>query len=766
MSSAQPKIFGYPDRWYAKPGEILSFHVSAVEIASYKSQLVRLYHGHTGAGGPGFREIDIPSSFSGEYPGHSYDSAPGSFVEIDDPASLLNDIGNHAIEAVIFPTLPQGARSGRSGAYGETRSALQSGLNVQAIAGNWSDSDLSGYALVLSEGRPEFIWSEDGLVRKLALQTPLLSHQWYHLKVKLDRRAGHVTLEQSPITSALNRYTDAASNIASEFASESASIDVASGDAPFRIGALARRDGDRWLPQWGFNGKIGAVKIAHLAKEKEAVADWHFGCSNRPDGLLLQDVVDRSPNALHGRCHNSAVRAVTGHRFTGLEDDFRTSPDAYDAIHFHDDDVGDVEWPVAFEYQVPEDLPSGVYAVRLSGNGAEYHVPFFVGAGARKNRVAVLFSTATYLAYANDRVAFEASEAEIIVGHPPIMDPLDRVLQDHPEFGKSCYGNHNDGTGVVMSSLRRPILTIQPRHRAWFQTEGVWSLPADLCIVDWLDHVGCPFDAITDEALDAGGADMLRDYDVLITGSHPEYVTRNEIAAIEAFTATGGRLMTLGGNCFYATVSFDPDGSHLLELRRTDGGTRPHQTPFGSRRHATSGEMAGLWRNKGLAPQRITGLGFSAQGFDRSTYYERLEDSFHPLAQFVFEGIDPDERLGDFGFMGGGAAGSEIDCYDPNLGSPPDTLVLATSGPFSDGYLLAAEEVYESIPGIGGTEQAYVRADIVLCPFTGGGGVFSVGSIAYTGSLSHNDYDNNIARMTANVLRRFLDPTPLDATLS
>jgi N,N-dimethylformamidase len=38
--------------------------------------------------------------------------------------------------------------------------------------------------------------------------------------------------------------------------------------------------------------------------------------------------------------------------------------------------------------------------------------------------------------------------------------------------------------------------------------------------------------------------------------------------------------------------------------------------------------------------------------------------------------------------------------------------------------------------------------------------VFSTGSIAWCGSLSHNGYANNVARITGNVLRRFLDPTP------
>ena len=44
----------------------------------------------------------------------------------------------------------------------------------------------------------------------------------------------------------------------------------------------------------------------------------------------------------------------------------------------------------------------------------------------------------------------------------------------------------------------------------------------------------------------------------------------------------------------------------------------------------------------------------------------------------------------------------------------------------------------------------------------GGGAVFSAGSIAWSGSLSHNGYDNNVSRISENVLRRFLDDTPFN----
>ena len=34
----------------------------------------------------------------------------------------------------------------------------------------------------------------------------------------------------------------------------------------------------------------------------------------------------------------------------------------------------------------------------------------------------------------------------------------------------------------------------------------------------------------------------------------------------------------------------------------------------------------------------------------------------------------------------------------------------------------------------------------------------TVGSIAWCGALSHNGYENNVSRITENVLRRFLAP--------
>jgi N,N-dimethylformamidase len=70
------------------------------------------------------------------------------------------------------------------------------------------------------------------------------------------------------------------------------------------------------------------------------------------------------------------------------------------------------------------------------------------------------------------------------------------------------------------------------------------------------------------------------------------------------------------------------------------------------------------------------------------------------------------------------------------------------------------EDVNITRPNLTGSQSELVRADLAFYETLAGGAVFSTGSIAWCGSLSHNGYANNVARITGNVLRRFLDPTP------
>jgi N,N-dimethylformamidase len=157
------------------------------------------------------------------------------------------------------------------------------------------------------------------------------------------------------------------------------------------------------------------------------------------------------------------------------------------------------------------------------------------------------------------------------------------------------------------------------------------------------------------------------------------------------------------------------------------------------------------------APQRTLGVGFTAQGFDTALPYRRQPASFDPSVSWIFAGIGDDEPIGNCPnlILGHGAAGHEIDRYDRGLGTPAHTALLATATGFSDGYQNVVEEILMADSCQGGTVNSRVRADMTYLAYPNGGAVFSVGSIAWSGSLSANGYRNTVARVTGNVLRRF-----------
>ncbi len=127
-----------------------------------------------------------------------------------------------------------------------------------------------------------------------------------------------------------------------------------------------------------------------------------------------------------------------------------------------------------------------------------------------------------------------------------------------------------------------------------------------------------------------------------------------------------------------------------------------------------------------------------------------------PEVAFVFDGVSRTERIGDFGLIAGGAAGLELDRADVELGTPLNAYCLARSEGHTDTYVLVPEEFLETSLGLGGHENAKVHADMVFFKTLNNGAVFSVGSIAWAGSLSHDSYRNNVSRITQNVLMRFL----------
>ena len=275
-------------------------------------------------------------------------------------------------------------------------------------------------------------------------------------------------------------------------------------------------------------------------------------------------------------------------------------------------------------------------------------------------------------------------------------------------------------------------------------------------LIEWLTSEGFEFDVITDWELHSEGVGALEGHAVVITGAHPEYYSAQMLDGLEAYRDAGGRLMYLGGNGFYWVTGVVTEEPLTVEIKRGFAGVTEWKSLPGESYLTSTSERGGLWRFRGRAPQRLVGIGMAAQGWGSSSPFYREPGSHDPEVDWIFAGIG-DEPIGDHGRVMGGAAGDEIDRIDYALGTPPGAVLLASSRGHDRRYQRVMEEVAYILPDKhGGDVDPDVRGDIVYFKLPGGGEVFSAGSIAFSGALLHAHGDNPVARITRNVLTRFM----------
>jgi N,N-dimethylformamidase len=689
-----PGAVGYLDGFTARPGEEITVRVSVLDGSErYRANLVRLISGETGPKGNGLKEERIALNLPDEHVGSEQRVELGSYVVVED----LPALGAVEMEILAWPTLP-----------GRAPQALMS---------------LGPVRLVLDDtGAPAIEVASEALSTK----APLRSRAWYRIAARYDPATGAARVSSTPLP---GFHADPPVSVEGRVKPGVTPL------APLLIAAVREADGST---SRHFDGKLEAPVL----RSDGSVFHWYFA-----RGIGTADIVGTRP----GRTVNAPKRAVTGSIWNGSVQDWRQDPTQYAAIHFHSDDLYDVRWQPSLKIRLPETLKSGFYAVKLETTGPAFYIGFVVSPKRPTAKLAVLASTATYLAYANYRRRMMPGAFDLAMGTMPTVDMTDILLARHPEFGNSTYDIHRDGSGVSHASARRPLFNFRPTGR-------FWNFALDLSLIDWLESQGIAYDVISDHELHEKGTSLLAPYQAIATVSHPEYHSLEMLQAIEAYLGKGGRWLYLGGNGFYWRITFDRAHPGLIELRRAEDGTRAWAEEPGQYYHENS-DYGGLWRRLGWPPNKLMGVGFIAQGFDASSYYRRTAASRDPRALFLFRGIE-DEIIGDFGAWGDGAAGLEIDCYDAALGSPHHALVVASSENHSNAFLLVNEEIGSNSRGLDGALNPRVKADIVFFETPSGGAVLSTGSIAFVASLPHNGGDNNVSRLIRNAVERFVDPTP------
>jgi N,N-dimethylformamidase len=737
------KITGYTNLWTLAPGDTLEVKVSTYGPEHYRADLVRVICGDDDSDHDIFREEEITAPFAGEHRGQTQEMAAGSYVSVP-PTPTLAALTSFTVQVWVFPTTPDKGRQG--------------------LITHWDKNTGRGFALVIDTSGAAALMIGDGKggTATLACDRPLAARRWHLVSASYDAATGKVELHQR-VTGAPFEAENAASAYgkATFKAAEGPLLMAALPDAPSADGRFracnhfnGKLDRPRLVARVLSPAEISALAWDAMAQEREPalVAAWDF---SRDIGSSR--VSDRGFNGLDGVTVNLPSRGVKGFNWSGKEQNWQHAPQEYGAIHFHDDDHYDAGWKTDFTYTVPAGLKSGVYAVRLRAEDDESYCTFFVRPprGTATAKLAFLASTVTYMAYANYQWQMHEFFAEVTDLSWTPFDREDVFLQEHPETGLSTYDTHRDGSGVRFSSRLRPVFNTAPKTGL-----GSYNLNLDTLVLGWLESCGIVCDVITDEDLHHEGPALLERYSAVVTGAHPEYFTTPMLDGVRSYIARGGRLAYLGGNGFIWRCAMSQEMPGVIELRRAEDGIRYRDEEPGEHYHAFNGEYGGLWRRLGMAPQAVVGVGTVAVGFDASGVYRRTPASHDDRAAFIFEGIGADEIIGDFGHLGGGASGGEIDAADPMLGTPAHTLIVASSEGHSENTWLVPDETGFHHSAMDGAQNPRVKADMTFFETPAGGAVFSVGSIAWTASLPQNGYNNNVARISENVVRRFLDDEP------
>ena len=740
-------VAAYADRLSLRPGETIRFHGANTTGQAVEAKVVRVVCADANPKGPGIVVEPVASEITKVNDAVPQDVPHGSYF-VAGGLNTLSNQGQITFACLAYPTIVEGKR--------------------QCIASATDDAGNTVFELVLNTNGlldvSSAVHGASNAPQRIAVR------RWHVIWLTLNTSNGELRAGSTPLDRSM--LADASENQITLNAAMAESVSV----TQIMLGA---RSHDK--PTAHFNGKLERPRLwARVLSDAElqsvnsngeaagAVHAWDFSSN-----VASATVADEGSGGTPGRLVNTPVRAVTGSKWTGQEMRFSDAPEQFAAVHLHDDDLDNCHWPVIFEWTVPEGTRSSVYALQLTAGDAQENVPFHVvpPKGKRTAKIAVLASTFTYVIYANHTRPewdWNADWKKAWLDQAAEWGCYPHNPGDHREFAMSTYNFHPDGSGISLSSWNRPMLTVRVGYLTYPYEEirgsGLRHFPADSHLNAWLESQGYDYDIVTDWELHHEGVSVLDGYDVVMTGSHPEYHTRETLDALQAYRDGGGRFCYMGGNGFYWKVALSTETDGTIEIRRGEGGIRAWAAEPGEYYNQFDGEYGGLWRRNGRPPQNLAGVGFTAQGNFSGSYYRRRAEANDPRVSWMFKGLSG-ETFGDHGLSAHGAAGFELDRADKRLGTPEHAVVVASSEnhPPEAPWILVPEEMLTHIQTWAGQPaKELIRADMTFFETPAGGAVFSTGSITFCGSLLTNGSDNDVSSLMKNVVDRFLDPTPFE----
>jgi hypothetical protein len=360
---------------------------------------------------------------------------------------------------------------------------------------------------------------------------------------------------------------------------------------------------------------------------------------------------------------------------------------------------------------------SGLYYFHASTqSGACFTFPWVIAPAKPAAPMAVLASNINWNAYNNFGGRSNYIHADEFPPTPTVNSRQE--LKRYQDASHQTWGC--DAYEPLSFERPEPINHIDPHEQITDPIEGRAAnhvAPAEWRLLGWLEREGFAYDLYSETQLHTQALDLSK-YRVLILGPHPEYWTRRMYDTVKAWVfQSKGKLMYLGGNGLNCEIE-------LLERDRMIC----QNTKISSLWPEGMGGAESRFARCNESEANLLGVVFDPRGIMTGAPY-RVMDSKHWV--FSGTGLRAGATFGEKSLhmrCPGGASGHETDKISKS--SPKNVHLLAKG--------LNPED--------GGAEMTYFETP-------SGGSVFSVGSICWASSLP---VDENVSRITANVLRRFL----------